>query len=92
MVKYTQRSLDSLERIFKNIHKDKPNSAQEFIKKLKESIEKLSLMPYLGKECQYKNIKGDCRVYIFKRNYLIVYQITESYILIRDIINTKQFK
>ena len=92
MIKYTQKALISLENIFENIHKDKPNSAREFVTKIKESIENLSTMPYLGKECKYKKIKGECRIYVFKRNYLIVYQIMQDYILIRDIINTKQFK
>ena len=92
MIRYTQKALLSLENIFENIHKDKPNSAQEFITKIKESIENLSTMPYLGKECKHKNIEGDCRIYIFKRNYIIVYQIAQEHIIIRDIINTKQFK
>ena len=92
MIRYTKQALASLEDIFEEIYADKPGSAKEFMKKMRESIENLSTMPYLGKECKHKKIEGDCRVYIFKRNYLIVYQIMYDDILIRDIINTKQFK
>lgn len=88
-IRYTEFAQLDLFNIFEIIAKDKPSVAIEYINKLEETIELLSVNPKLGIECNNKNIDKDCRILIFE-NYLIFYKLIDDEIHIGRILNSNQ--
>ena len=89
-IRYSKSALKFLENLYKTIYEDKPFIAEKFLKDLKEYIELLKINPLMGKECSSKNIQDNCRVVIYKKNYIIIYKISSEKIFIKTIQNTKQ--
>ena len=89
-IRYSKNASSFLETLYKTIYEDKPAIAKTFLKDLKGYIELLKVNPYMGRECISKNIQDDCRVIIYKKNYVIVYKISKEKIFIKTIKNTKQ--
>lgn len=88
-IKYSKKAEANLKTIFLNIFKDKPNSASEYLRKVRNFIELLPENPHMGIECKHKDIDKKCRVLIYG-NYMILYKINNLYISILEIRSTKQ--
>ena len=89
-IKYTKNANKDLDNIFINIYKDKPQSAKEYLLKMKAYVELLGINPFMGKDCRQKGFKKDCRVIIYDAHYMIFYKITTQHITIQRVVNTKQ--
>lgn len=85
-IDYSNQSVEDLSKISEHIAEDSENRAIQFLKKLKTKIEMLLHFPYMGIECQSKNIHKDCRVMIFE-SYLIFYTIKKESIRINRILH-----
>lgn len=85
-IDYSNQSVEDLSKIGEHIAEDSQNRAVQFLKKLKTKIEMLLHFPYMGIECQSKNIQKDCRVMIFE-SYLIFYTIKKESIRINRILH-----
>ncbi len=83
-IDYSDQSIDDLSKIGEYIAKDSKSRAVQYLIKLKTKIELLIHFPYMGVECQSKNIHEDCRVMIFE-SYLIFYTIKKESIRINRI-------
>jgi plasmid stabilization system protein ParE len=88
-IRYSKQASNFLENLYKSIYEDKPSVAKIFVNDFQRYIELLQISPYMGKECIHKNIQDDCRVVIYKKNYIIVYKILKDTIFIKTIRNTK---
>ena len=88
-IKYLKASQNDLADIFTLIYKDKPNSAKEYLLKIKKYIELLEENPEMGKDCKESGFHRDCRVLYYK-NYTILYTINKTYISIKRILSSKQ--
>ena len=91
-IRLSKRAYKELEKICAYIADDKPTSAKEFEEKFINFFELIAANPQIGKECEKKRIDEKCRVVVFQKNYLIIYEVLPDRILIRTIQNTKQFK
>ncbi len=85
-LKYSEESLLDLEDILDYIAIDSPSRALSYVRYLRKKILLLTISPYLGIDCKYKNIYRDCRVYIID-SYLVFYSLKSNEILIRRILN-----
>jgi len=85
-INYSEQAIDDLSKIGEHIAEDSENRAIQFLKKLKTKIEMLLHFPYMGIECQSKNIHKNCPVMIFE-SYLIFYTITHDSISINRILH-----
>ena len=85
-IDYSEQAIDDLSKIGEHIAEDSRNRAVQFLKKLKTKIEMLLHFPYMGVECQSKNIHINCRIMIFEA-YLIFYIITHDSIIINRILH-----
>jgi addiction module RelE/StbE family toxin len=85
-IDYSEQAIDDLLKISEYIAEDSENRAVQLLKKLKIKIEMLLHFPYMGVECQSKNIHQDCRIMIFE-SYLIFYVITHHSITINRILH-----
>ncbi|AZV45893.1 plasmid stabilization protein [Nautilia sp. PV-1] len=86
---YEKHFFDDMKTILNFIKKDKPQSAYEFKKELKNKIENLTLFPYKYRKSIYFN-DDSIRDLIFK-GYIIPYKITKSEIIILGITKYKPF-
>ena len=91
-IRLSKQAYEELEAIFALIAEDKPNVAKEFKKEFVSFFELIASNPTIGKEYEKKRIHAECRVVVFRKNYLIIYKVLSDRILIRTIKNTKQFK
>ena len=83
---HTQTAKNDLEDIFEYIAQDSPKRAIDFIRKLKEAIEDLTVFPQMGVDCKKKNIDLDCQILIY-RSYLIFYGINKDAVVIYRILH-----
>ena len=88
-VKYTKKSQNDLESIFMLIYQDKPNSAKEYLLKIKNYINLLELNSEMGKDCKESGFNRECRVLYYK-NYTILYKITKTHISVKRVLSSKQ--
>ena len=89
LIKYNKKAITDLENIYLKISEDKKSIANKFIHEINEFILLLKINPEMGKDCQKKGLKQDCRI-LFYRNYTILYKINKTHISIKRVINTKQ--
>ena len=89
-IKLSKRALHNLEILYNLVYADKPTVALEFKNSLIEFINLLKTNPYMGKDCKERGILKDCRMLVYKKNYIIVYKINTDYIMIQTIKNTKE--
>ena len=91
-IRLSKQAYEELEAIFALIAEDKPSVAKEFEREFVNFFELITSNPSMGKKCEEKRIHSNCRVVVFRKSYLIIYKVLSGHILIRTIINTKQFK
>jgi len=85
-IDYSDQSIEDLSKIGEFIAKESKSSAAQYLKKLKTKIELLIHFPFIGVECQSKEIYEDCRIMIFE-SYLIFYTIKKESIRINRILH-----
>ena len=89
-IKLSKRSFNNLETLYNLVYVDKPIMAVEFKNSLIDFINLLKINPYMGKDCKQRGIQKDCRVLVYKKNYIIIYKVHENHIMIQTIKNTKK--
>ena len=70
-VRWSRRALADLARIADRIALDKPLAADEFVRALRQKVERLSQFPLLGRSGVYQ----DTRELVAHKNYLVTYRL-----------------
>jgi len=89
-IKLSKRAFNNLETLYNLVYVDKPTVAVEFKNSLIDFINLLKTNPYMGRDCKQRGIQKDCRVLVYKKNYIIIYKVHENHIMIQTIKNTKK--
>ena len=86
-IERTQRANIDLYKIYNYIFFDlaNPIAADNFINKILKSISKLQIFPFMGKRYSNTNLK-----YIYFKNYLIFYKVSNHKVKIQRVLYKKQ--
>lgn len=82
-------AFNDIRGITDNINKYNKSASLDFIKEIKNTFERLALFPNIGtirKDFTYKNV----RFFVFRKKFLIIYNIEDSNINILRVLSTYQ--